>query len=127
MATPQITAGMTCHIGKGKTLWEVLKVNEASHTVELSALGKGGYSNRTANADELTHLEPQKVETTLGHVIEARTNARAATSSLSDRMRFSDTKSIRQAARAANNAAFVYVGAIEEHNGDLMILGIKAE
>ena len=126
-SAPVVKLGMTCHIGKGKTKWEVIKVNDATHTVELSALGKGGYSNRSSNIDELSRVEDQVIITRLGQVIEARSKARAAAANLNDRLRFSDTRTIREATRAANDSAYTYVGLVEDHNGDLAAIGIKAD
>lgn len=127
MSALVLTVGMTCHIGKGKTKWEVIKINDSTHTVELSALGKGGYSNRSANVDDLSLLEPQAVITSLGQVIEARAKARAAAANLNDRLRFNDTSTIRRAINAATSTSWHYVNCVTEHNGDLAILGIKAE
>lgn len=127
MSALVLTVGMTCHIGKGKTKWEVIKVNDAAHTVELSALGKGGYSNRSSNIDELSHLDEQVIITRLGQVIEARAKARAAAANLNDRLRFNDTSTIRRAINVATSTSWHYVNCVTEHNGDLAILGIKAE
>lgn len=126
MSTPTINVGMTCYIGKGKTLWEVIEIKPATHTLELSALGKDGYSNRSAKVEEVTRLAEQTVVTSLAQVIEARAKAKNATANLADRLRFSDPKSIREATRKVNDLAYTYVGIVEDHHGDLAVLGIKA-
>ncbi|WP_404285403.1 hypothetical protein [Glutamicibacter arilaitensis] len=127
MSVVSIAEGMTCHIGKGKTVWEIIKINGATHTVELSALGKGGYSNRSASVDDLTHLEKQTITTPLGRVITARISARNSAHNLHDRLRFSNPTSLRLAAVKAFESANAYIQLVEAHNADLADLGIKAE
>lgn len=124
MTTPKLQPGMMCTRGKGKTLWEIISVNDAAHTVELSALGKGGYTNAHANVDDLTNLQPQRIGTPLFVLLNAQVNAKKAAAHLTNRLRFTDGKSIRLAATEAHRAALLFASHCDAHDAGLEELEI---
>ncbi|MBG6083277.1 hypothetical protein [Zhihengliuella flava] len=119
--TPLLEVGMTCHLGKGKTLWEVISF-QGEHMVNLSALGKGGYSNRTAQLDELTKIEQTELEVTLGQVLEARAHATKTARWLQDRLRFAlpNPEPLHQVIRDAEQTASRYSLIVQQHHADLL-------
>lgn len=125
-ATATILAlGMTCHRGSGKTLWEIVEINEHAHTVQLSALGKGGYTNKHASMDELTNVQPQRLGTPLHVVLADRKEAKAKAASLDYRLRFCQADNVDQATQEATNAAYKYANSCRGHTAGLADLGIK--
>jgi len=124
-AGPLLQVGATCHVGKGRTLWEVVKVHDASHTVELSALGRHGYVNKTVNADEVNSVTARRLTVSLGEVLAARQTVRGYAATLNDRARFNDIKEIADLGTKAHRAALVYTSSLEQHLAGLADLGIK--
>lgn len=124
MAAANIVVGATCRIGKGKTLWEIVGTRGET-TVELSALGRGGFVNKSANVDELTQVEAQRMGYPLNLVLSARAAARTAAGELNDRLRFSDPGSIYRLADRAEEAAYSYGAVCEGHSRELVDLGIR--
>ncbi|WP_104087962.1 hypothetical protein [Arthrobacter sp. GMC3] len=122
-----LTPGMTCHRGKGKTLWEIIEVNDRTHMVSLSALGKGGYTNKHTTTDELTNILPQRLEVPLHLVLAKQTQAKQKASALEYQLRFCNhSDKIREAAEVAFLAADVFAAACAKHNAGLADLGIEA-
>lgn len=119
-----IIPGMTCNRGKGKTLWEVIEVNEQTHTVELSALGKGGYTNKHTTIDELTNILPQQIITPLHLLLSARTEAKAKAARLEYALRFTNADRIQAAAEAALGTAQDFAAYCRSHAEGLVALGI---
>jgi hypothetical protein len=77
-------AGMTCTHGSGKTIWEIVRIdydeNNNPKQLHMSKAGGDGYTNRWATPDEIRNLTPRALKTSLGDVLNARTeSAHAAT------------------------------------------------
>lgn len=78
--------GATCTVGTGKTRWEIIRI-EADGTLHMSKVGGDGYTNRWAKPDEVRNIQPQTMTHTLGAVLEARTAASAAATTLADQVK----------------------------------------
>lgn len=122
MATT-IGVGATCRIGKGKTLWEVIKITGGE--LRLSALGKGGYVNRNANTADVNDVQEQAMQWPLYIVLDERARAKAAAVDLLDRLRFVDGDSIRDRLWRADAAAQSYAYACDHHSKELADMGIE--
>lgn len=126
MTAVVLAPGMTCNRGKGKTLWEIISINAQTHMVTLSALGKGGYTNKHTSTDELTNIQPQRLEVPLHVVLEKQVQAKKKAAALEYRLRFCHHHNeIIAAADIAALAAEVFAKACEKHNTGLAILGIE--
>lgn len=121
--TIQPVQGATCRIGKGKTLWEI--VATSNNTLELSALGRGGYVNKSVPADDVNNIQPQQLEVPLCAVLRERERARNAVHNLHDRLRFSNPESITDQLWRADSAVESYAAAVKAHNAGLAELGIE--
>lgn len=131
---PEVVTGMTCRIGKGKTLWEVVDVRPVQSQapeaplLELSALGKNGYSNRSIRADEAADLRPRQLHWTLGEVLRTRSALRGLAMTLTDRARFTNLDEIVDLGMKVATAAEVYARAVESHRVELAErYGIEAD
>lgn len=124
MAGQTFTPGSTCRIGKGKTVWEIIEVR-SDGLVELSALGKGGYVNKTVKASDVNNVEPQRLTVNLGAVISARTAARLAAQSLNEVCRFSDAERVRRNRDNVMAKANSFANALIWHSEGLAALGIE--
>lgn len=119
--TPKV--GSTCRIGKGKTLWEIIAVN--GEDLYLSALGRGGFVNRSAKASEVTDVQPGTMVFSLTTVLHERDMARAKAHALWDRLRFSDPGSIYRLTDEAEEAARSYASVCAGHSRELVELNIE--
>ena len=119
-----IIPGMTCNRGKGKTLWEVISINAETHKVELSALGKGGYTNKHTTTDELTNVLPQRLEVPLHVLLSARAEAKKEAAALEYALRFTNANRIQAAAEAALGTAQDFAAYCRSHATGLADLGI---
>lgn len=84
--TASAVKGATCTVGNGKTRWEIIRI-EADGTLHLSKVGGDGYTNRWANPEDLRNIEAQSIAHTLGAVLEARTLAATAATTLADQVK----------------------------------------
>lgn len=124
MTTNPLTPGMTCNRGKGKTLWEIIEVN--GQQVELSALGKGGYTNKHTTTDELTNIRSQELHTPLHEMLAKQQAAKAAAEALTYRLRYcSNPATIRAVAVTALEASEVFAAVIDGHTAGLAEMRIK--
>jgi hypothetical protein len=119
----KIKAGTTCRVGKGKTVWEIVAID--GDTLQLSALGRGGFVNRSAKATEVTDVQPGTMVFSLATVLHERARARTAAHALWDRLRFSDPGSIYRLTDEAEEAARSYASVCEGHSRELVELNIQ--
>ena len=119
----QPVVGATCRIGKGKTVWEIIQIQ--GEEVQLSALGRGGFVNRSAKRSEIADVKPGLMVFSLATVLHERERARTKAHALWDRLRFSDPGSIYRLTDEAEEAARSYASVCAGHSRELVELNIK--
>lgn len=115
LSNPAPAVGMTCTYGTGKTVWEIVKIQNDG-TLHLSKVGGDGYTNRWARPDEIRNLKSQDIEVILATVLDQRAEAAQAASVLADSIkRHVKPAKLEKLISAATSAAIQYQHLYERH------------
>lgn len=118
MATSTLTpaVGMTCTFGTGKTVWEIVKIENSGKQLHLSKVGGDGYTNRWAAPDEIRNLTPQTVKVNLATVLEKRAAAAHAAGVLGDQIkRHAKPAKVLELLHTSHRLADEYLNLYAEH------------
>lgn len=106
-------AGMTCTHGSGKTIWEIVHIDYdesgAPKQLHMSKAGGDGYTNRWATPNEIRNLTARALKTSLGDVLNARTESAHVATVLAEAIkRHMKPRKLETLIQKANDTARVY-------------------